>query len=190
MSKETDQPSLATWLERYGEALRRAVRRIVPGRLGVDDLDEIEQEVRIRLWRTFEDERKIEHPTSYLHRMTWNATIDALRRRGRRPETSLEAWLEGEGASATAVRTSTPSPEELASRRQLLETVEQCLGELKDDRAQAVRCYLQGFTTLETATLFGWTEARARNLTYRGLHQLRRLLTLRGIHHGLEDIPR
>jgi RNA polymerase sigma-70 factor (ECF subfamily) len=192
MKKSDGTSRLEDWLDRYGEALRRAVRRVVPRRLGTAAMDEIEQEVRIRLWKTLEGERKIHHPTSYLHRMTLNATIDALRQTARRPAASLETLLEEgrEGGATPEPASGDPSPEERARRRQVLESVEQCLAELPVDRARAVRCYLQGFTTRETGVLFGWTEPRARNLTYRGLTQLRRRLTLLGIDHGLEDLPR
>ena len=188
MGKGEDDSQLESWLERYGEALRRAVRRIVPRRLGTGALDEIEQAVRIRLWKALESEKKIEHPTSYLHRMTINATLDEVRRRARRPESSLEALVEGTGSEFAPI-TSEPSAEARAHRRQTLEAVERCLQELSTDRARAVRCHLQGFTTSETASLFGWTEPKARNLTYRGLEQLRRRLALQGIDHGLEDVP-
>jgi DNA-directed RNA polymerase specialized sigma24 family protein len=55
------------------------------------------------------------------------------------------------------------------------------LTRLSEDRSRAVRLYLEGMTSQEIADLAGWTEPRARNLTYRGLKDLRDLLGAEGI---------
>jgi len=44
--------------------------------------------------------------------------------------------------------------------------------------------HLAGYEREEIAALLGWTEAKTRNLLYRGLAELREVLTGRGIHTG------
>ncbi len=41
--------------------------------------------------------------------------------------------------------------------------------------------YLAGYERREIADLLGWTEAKTRNLLYRGLADLRETLTTRGV---------
>ena len=44
-----------------------------------------------------------------------------------------------------------------------------------------VRMHLAGYPREEIATSLGWTEAKTRNLLYRGLDDLREALRARGI---------
>ena len=76
------------------------------------------------------------------------------------------------------------SPERAAERRQLLEKVEAALAKLVENRRLAVEFYLQGMTSLEIADLMDWTEAKARNLIYRGLEDLRKYLRDAGVEYG------
>ncbi len=48
-------------------------------------------------------------------------------------------------------------------------------------RRSVVRMYLTGYDREEIADLLGWTEPKTRNLLYRGLADLREILTEMGI---------
>ena len=48
-------------------------------------------------------------------------------------------------------------------------------------RRAVVRMYLDGYGSGEIGALLGWTEAKARNLVYRGLADLREALSRRGV---------
>jgi RNA polymerase sigma-70 factor (ECF subfamily) len=54
---------------------------------------------------------------------------------------------------------------------------------LTENRRITVGLYLQGMTTEEIGGLLGWSEAKARNLVYRGLKDLRRELRALGIDY-------
>lgn len=172
-------------MQEYGQMLRHHVDRLCPRRLGIQPED-IEQEVRLRLWRAVQSERKIENLASYLYRIAATATIDAMRRvRVRREELTLPADEPAEGDSfrpAPLVATD-PSPERTAEQQQLFTAVQAGLALLPDNRRQAVGLHLQGFTTEEIGGLLGWTEPKARNLVHRGLKTLRQTLQERGIQH-------
>ncbi|MEM7588217.1 MAG: sigma factor-like helix-turn-helix DNA-binding protein, partial [Acidobacteriota bacterium] len=75
------------------------------------------------------------------------------------------------------------TPETSARQRELMATLERCLTRLAQNRQQAVRLYLQGFTVTEAAELLGWSRAKARHLTYRGREELRRYLRAGGIEY-------
>lgn len=161
---------LRQWLAQYGRALRLALRRAGSG-LPLSDLDDLEQEVHIRLWRALADEREMRQPASWIKQTVLSVSIDALRRatsRGDqlpRAELSLldEAGIGGEE----------DDPQRWSVSRQEVERIEQTLENFEAETRRVVRLYLAGFTTLETAELLDWTEAKVRNLLYRTLADLR-----------------
>ena len=92
---------------------------------------------------------------------------------------------EGRGAPvATPLSPAARSPEELAADRQTGDRIREALARLPENRRRAVGLHLQGFTSTEIGRLLDWSEPKARNLTHRGLKDLRRLLKPEGI-----DLP-
>jgi RNA polymerase sigma factor (sigma-70 family) len=169
-------------LDSYGALLRRTVRKLCPTTLGVS-AEEIEQEARIRLWNALRRERNITDPASYLYRIAATAAIDAVRRVRALREVPIDEPDAGpEPAAAVSPAVSRErSPEALALDQQVAERVAAVLAELPDARRRAVGLHLRGFTSTEIAGLLGWTEPKARNLTYRGLTDLRAALRAAGI---------
>jgi RNA polymerase sigma-70 factor (ECF subfamily) len=83
-----------------------------------------------------------------------------------------------------SARRAPPTPERDASMRELGERVEDALQSITASRRPVVRMYLAGYGTAEIGELMGWTEAKARNLVYRGLADLRLRLRAMGIDGG------
>jgi RNA polymerase sigma-70 factor (ECF subfamily) len=181
-----DDNRLRQMLDEYGALLRRAIATVRPHGFGLE-VEDIEQEVRIRVWNLLRRESEVDHPKSYLYRIAVNATLDEIKRVKRRREDSLaEATVEARVESDDGIlpfNRKRSSPEKQAQIVQILDRVETCIDRLSDNRQLAVRLHLQGLTTQETADLNGWTEAKARNLTYRGLHELRAMLQREGIEY-------
>ena len=78
------------------------------------------------------------------------------------------------------------SPEVMATAQSLAATemgraVNAAVDTIPASRRPVVRMYLMGYPREEIAALMGWTEAKTRNLLYRGLADLRQALTARGI---------
>lgn len=74
------------------------------------------------------------------------------------------------------------TPERRAERGEFRHRLGQALDALTPTRQPVVRMYLAGYNSTEIAEVFGWTEAKARNLLYRGLEDLRARLTALGCH--------
>jgi RNA polymerase sigma-70 factor, ECF subfamily len=159
-------------LAEYGGWLRRMLHKLCPSRRGIQ-VEDLEQEVALRILRSLRSGLEIENPASFLYRVAATATVDALRRVEARREEPLIPGDEEDGDGPEARE---PDPEEAARTAELGRRLREALAELPDNRRRAVSFHLQGFTTRETADLLGWTEAKARNLTYRGLEDLRRRL--------------
>lgn len=164
---------LRSLLDEYGHILRRAIRHVAPRSSGLD-LDDIEQEARLRVWRALSRKRILSRPESYLYRVAVTATLDAIRRLRARREEPLAA-PEDDSAHDEA-RHDAATPEQAALRSEQITRVGEALAQLATNRRQAVKLHLQGFTPAEIGRLRDWTEAKARNLVYRGLGDLRALL--------------
>jgi len=168
-------------LDRYAQMLRATIARTVRNHEAVE-VEDIEQEARIKVWKALQSGRKIAHPTSYLYRVAINAALDALRQ----VKTRSALICSDEGRPPEPERsghTTHDSPEKHAATAQALSFAEACVSRLKENRRRAVGLHLQGFTTQEIGSLLGWSEAKARNLVYRGLADLRHCLREKGISY-------
>ncbi|HKQ79178.1 MAG TPA: RNA polymerase sigma factor [Blastocatellia bacterium] len=177
-----------TIIDEYGRFLSQTIIRLCPKDLGIE-FNDIEQEARLRLWHALRHESEIRNPASYLYRIALTATIDAVRKIKAKREEQLhlaEAEEEYEGAPLALSSDPRHSPELEAERRQLASKVRKALARLPDNRRRAVGLYLEGFGSQEIADLLGWSEAKARNLLYRGLHDLRAQLCMEGVEYEID----
>lgn len=147
-------------------------------RLDESDLDEVLQEVRIRIWRADPSGEQIARlGASYVYRTATTAALDLLRRRRARAADRTESVDDRAHTLPHATRT----PLEELESGELADRVLAATGTLAMPRRAAVRMYLSGYEREEIAELMGWSEAKTRNLLYRGLADLRERLTERGI---------
>jgi len=192
MTEDAARAQTEALLERllgaYGQFLRGTLRRMMPRQMGIS-LDDLEQDVRVRLWRALETEREIVSPSSYLYRIAATATLDAVRKaRTRRREVPLDDREEGGmwaaesgGVGTSRFVASGDDPATAAARAQMLERIDRARRSLVPPRDEAVGLHLQGFTTREIGGLLGWTEPKARNLVYRGLAELKTAMGNEGV---------
>jgi RNA polymerase sigma-70 factor (ECF subfamily) len=156
-------------IERWSVYVRKTLVAVDPRR-NEADLQEMEQEIRLRLWTTLSRERTWDKPASFIRSVVMSVAIDAARRRQVRGGDAehvglehLEPWSTGAAGGSTS---------DLEDRAELFSALIQ-LSRTDVDKAQAVGLHLQGFTTEEIGSLLGWTEAKARNIVYRSLEALR-----------------
>ncbi len=180
----TPDERLREFLDEYGSLLRRAIERLAPGRAGVL-VDDVEQEARIRVWRALEGGTEITNPPSYLCRVAFTATVDAVRTARTRREEPLETRRSGDDAAEPKIHASKdPGPEAEALRRERAATLRRAVDSLPEPRRSAVRLHLRGFGPDEVGRIMGWSAAKARNLAYRGLDNLRTELRKRDKNDG------
>jgi len=161
--------ALETLLLRYGNLIRWAGRR---SHLDEADLDEVLQDVRVRLWRARPSEAQLEATSaSYVYRTAMSAAVDLVRRRRGRTEELVDDQAVDPRADAAA----------RAEKADTASLVHQAVDRLSDSRRPVVRMYLAGYDRHEIARLLGWSEAKARNLLYRGLEDLRAALKALGV---------
>jgi RNA polymerase sigma-70 factor (ECF subfamily) len=179
----TAAPDLSPALERTLGNFTGVVRRVAwRYHLSGSDVDELLQEVRIRLWRAHGDQEGAGEtitsiPASYLHRTALSAAIDLLRRRRARRSDRMVTIEDDDQRGMPEV----PGPDQDFAESELAEQVERAIETIHPSRRPAVRMHLLGHSREEIARVMGWTQAKARNLIYRGLADLRERLEAQGI---------
>jgi RNA polymerase sigma-70 factor (ECF subfamily) len=172
-------------MERYAALLRSVVAQHCPRHLGVEATD-IEQEARVRLWRALEREKELTDPASYIYRVAVTAAIDAVRRVVARREDQLRTETSDDEGTTNVLRLPADpaqAPDAVTARRELMDRVAAAVRSLPENRRRTVELYLQGLNLAEIAELLDWTEAKVRNLVYRGLEDLRDALRQEGIDY-------
>lgn len=159
---------------RFDAFIRRSARR--HGLTGAD-VDEVVQELRLRMWKSLGTAELIRRAkASYIYRTAISASIDIIRgRRARRFEMPADDAIV-EAALDTRRRT-----DARLDQHELAEAVHRAIALLAESRRAVVRMHLAGYERNEIAELLGWTEAKTRNLLYRGLADLRQILESWGI---------
>lgn len=179
--------ALEAALANFGSMVRRVGWR---HRLSDADVDELVQDVRIRLWRARgegESEQIREVTSSYVYRTAVSASLDLLRRRRTHHAEPLEPEDRPGEAAQAAVRV---GPAEELAESELAEEIARAVDAIAPARRPVVRMHLAGYPREEIAELLGWTEAKTRNLLYRGLADLRERLAARGIGWVSQDETR
>ncbi|MBZ0114131.1 MAG: sigma-70 family RNA polymerase sigma factor [Thermoanaerobaculia bacterium] len=147
----------------HARLMSSAIRRVC-GRRHQVLVPDVEQEVRLALWKRLGSGKKIDYPISYLYKMALTTALAVVRKH--RPDLLLP--MEEERPE----RLPPPAEDGLepVERSRLIDEV---LASLDIDEARALRAYLAGFNHRETAELFGWSESVARHRIYRTLELLR-----------------
>ncbi len=173
--------ALEAALARFRDAARRLAHRTG---LGPDDLDELLQEVRIRLWRALGTPERIREARAlYLQRTVASAALDLIRRRRARREQSLDA---DDGRPEPAAPY---GADREVDRTEFDAVVARAIEQLGESRRVVVRLHLTGYDREEIARMLGWSEPKTRNLLYRGLADLRQALERAGVTPRGEGLP-
>ena len=91
---------------------------------------------------------------AWLLRITTNGCYDELRRRKRRPQSSLEGITDDNDESFAFLRDPAIGPEAKQQQLELIQAIEECLQNLPDDqRVTAVLCDVEGYDYNEIASI-------------------------------------
>ena len=155
------------------------VARVCPGGLSAH-ADDIVQAAMLRIIDSLRSGERIASLRSlYVKKAAYTAMVDEIRR------LRLNTYAaDGEKVISRAAATNALNPEENAQIAQLGHGIRQCLSGLVSARRVAVTLYLHGHTVPEASRLGRWSLKQAENLVYRGLADLRRCLTMKGLAPG------
>jgi RNA polymerase sigma factor (sigma-70 family) len=169
-------PRLDELLRRFAARVRAQIESNRLIQHGIDP-DDVEQEVRIRLWKALERDPNADFPASYIQKVVVTVMVDALRRAQARPAESLPDEAEGEAELPdVGVR-----PDRSATDAQQIARLGECMAALTPRRRRSLQLYLQGYALQEVADLNGLTLDAARKLVYRGLDEVKQRLKALGM---------
>ena len=169
-------PHSAAQLEALVRQFARMVRSVamkMGGPQGPAIADDVEQRVFLSLWKQLDREQSIDRPASYIYRCAVRETVRMLNQE-RRGDTVDES-------AAATVPDPSAGPADRAVARERAAAIGEAIKTLSIDRRRAVQAYLAGFSVAETMKMYGWSYERARNLSARGMADLRAALRERGL---------
>ncbi len=118
---------------------------------------------------------------AWLMRIVTNACYDELRRRKRRPQTSLEALYVVEEDANPSLTAKTETPEAHTQRAEVAAAIQHCLSTLPDDqRMTAVLSDVQGYSYEEITTMMGVSLGTVKSRLSRARAKLRDCLRAKG----------
>lgn len=161
--------------QRIEAGVRFEISRYAQPHWGLET-DDLMQEVRLKLWQVLAGEattgeKKAPRAASYYLTVVQRAAIDVIRAQTAAKhgfgDPEAADWQPGHSSGHQA------SPEAAARNDEKARQLEASLSALPADRQRAVRLHLLGFNHEAIALQTGWTPARARNLLYRGIADLK-----------------
>jgi RNA polymerase sigma-70 factor (ECF subfamily) len=175
------QARLEALFRTYGSKVQALLMTYGLDKHGIDPAD-VEQEVRIRLWRALERDRSGAFHASYIQRVVASTVIDALRR----AEVRAAEPLPDEDEESGQVGEAPIGPDRRAGDVERMQGLARCLSEIPERRRLPITLHLQGFQLQEIADLAGIPSAEAaRKLVSRGLDELK--VRLRELGYGEFD---
>lgn len=170
-SRSDVQARFDALIRKYDRLIRaivaRAGRRMGLRRDSFVEKEDIEQEVRLDLWKQIARGQTIEFPATYIYRATIRETIRVLRRNISREMEPIE-----EGSGADQLKEVGDPFQVLVAKEDFREIIFG-LRSLARERQDAVRAHLSGFGFQEIMLMYGWSYQKARNLIARGMADLR-----------------
>src|SRR5262245_6306198 len=133
----------------------RTMVRSVGARRGLldGDLDEVIQEVRIRLWQAEKSGKELESlGSSYVYTVATTATLDLLRRRR-----AFAGDRTDDVDDMTDLPAARPSPQDETEASELATQIDEVIDELPVDRRVAVRFHLSGYDRKDIERATGWS---------------------------------
>ena len=168
-------------IERYSRYIEVLIHQFNPQKNGIDP-DDIFQEVKIKLWNIFCDEKKIYNYPSYLKKVVNSCVIDQIRKSRREEGIIAKEKLKTIADKKFQYRKHSSMNAELRN------TVGETIDTLIETRRKVVKLFLLNMTLDEISLLFNWSKNKTRNLLYRGLDDLKKKLREKGIqYNGYKD---
>ncbi len=162
--------------KRFLDDISRSVRAILlknfPGIAG-QEREDIEQEIKLKLWKMVRCGKNIRNLKSYLGRMVYTTSLDVIA--GRQNHVSLDD-LPAKGRASALVDSAGPGPEALAERGQMRDRIRAAVDGLPERRRTVLKLHLSGAGIDQMAGRLGWSSHRVRHLLYRGLGDVRKKL--------------
>lgn len=179
--KDRCEGELERLLNSFANYIRFHILKYNLHKYGIDPED-IAQEIRIKLWRVLITDKSIDHRPSYIRKVVDSTVIDHLRK-WKREEMAISQTIMKIISDSRAIY----DPPEVTVDDRLQEILLRSLNQLIESRRKAVKLFLLNMNLEEIARYYSWSKDKARNLLYRGLSDLKRILREKDIYYDPEE---
>lgn len=169
-SKKVKEEEFEALIERFSRFIKAHIHKFNLPKFGLDT-DDILQEVKIKIWKILDNEKKIFNYSSYIKKIVYSSVIDQLRKLKREEG----VYNHEKNQKISEQKNSYLSPGPLGDR-DIKDIVGQAVEFLIESRRKVVKLYLLNMSIEEIAFYFNWSKDKTRNLLYRGLGDLKKLL--------------
>ncbi len=156
-------------INRFSRFIQASIQRFDPQKSGIEP-DDLFQEVKIKLWKVLENEKKIKHYSSYIKKVVNSTIIDCLRKL-RRENGIINRERQEKITEGKCYFLKDSVDEEI-----MLQNLNQAVSTLRETRQRVVRLFFLDLTIEEIALFLNWSKDKTRNLLYRGLADLKKRL--------------
>ena len=166
-----DKDEFEVLIEKLSLVIQTSVQSFNPQKLGIDPED-LDQEVRIKLWKIFKSDKKIQNYSSYIKRVINSIIIDqirATRRYEKIIDLEKQRNLPDQRISNLPIR--------------IRKNVHVAINSLIESRRKVVRWFLFGLDINEISKILKMDETKTKNLLYRGLNDLKSILRSKGVEY-------
>jgi RNA polymerase sigma factor (sigma-70 family) len=174
---ENKDKELAEIIDRFSGFIKASIHRYDLARFGLE-IDDIFQEVKIKIWKILHREKKITNYPSYIKKVVDTSIIDQFRKFKR--EEGIYLY---EKRKKIAEQDGGYSADLIYEQMDIKDLVGRAVEGLIETRKKVVKLYLLNMSIEEIALYFRWSKDKTRNLLYRGLSDLKKILKEKNIDY-------
>jgi RNA polymerase sigma factor (sigma-70 family) len=167
---ESREKALAVLLSEFSLFINAHIRKFRVANFGVD-IEDVAQDVKIKLWKILRDEKKISNYPSYIKKVVDSSVIDHLRKCKRDENIFVH-----EKAKTISERAQSYAADPISAMSDPRDALGRAIDRLIESRRAVVQLYMMNFSIAEISEHFRWSQHKTRNLLYRGLADIRRFL--------------
>jgi RNA polymerase sigma factor (sigma-70 family) len=173
------------FLEGVALSIRNIIYSKFPG-TSIEEREDIEQDVKLKLWRMVSSGKKIDNLKSYLWKVVYTTALDVIEGR---LHCEPDDVIAQETDAIPFRRVLELSPERQLEQKELKAIVLQAVLALPSRRKQVVELWLTDMNLEEIAELLQWGENQVRHLLYRGIEEVKAVLSKAG-NQAPDDLDR
>jgi len=158
------------FLDELSVSIRSIILSSFPN-LTSQEKEEVDLEVRLKLWRNVARGKKIDNLRSYLWRVVYTTAIDLIAER--KDYLPIDSLLRGTQEDEI-MPAELMSPDRASERQEYKLRLEEAIASLPERRKAVAKLYLAGEGIPAIAASLGWRPNQVRHLLYRGLSDVRK----------------
>lgn len=139
------------------------------------DWEDIEQDVKIKIWKFVKKGKKVDNLPSYIKKVAYTATVDELRKMCKQAPYQNPSRLRLLYAEMENLPNGIEDllPDTALEKKEIMKKLKAQIDALSENRKQVLHLYVMGWSVEEICEFLHWDKTKVRHLLYRGIEQLK-----------------